>query len=90
MIIYRLGNKFNLDNHHRYPYNEVYIKGILTKYSAGSEIANVPSSASLAGQFLKGRYILKMPMQQAPIPTEILKKADELKIIIQDINKHED
>ena len=50
----------------------------------GSRIADVPSNGILGGQVLRGEYILEVPKQYNPIPSKILDKANELKIIIRD------
>lgn len=54
------------------------------KYSVGSRISDVPSNGILGGQVLRGEYILEVPKQYNPIPSKILDKANELKIIIRD------
>ena len=61
-----------------------YLKEIPKKYSVGSRISDVPSNGILGGQVLRGEYILEVPKQYNPIPSKILDKANELKIIIRD------
>ena len=56
------------------------LKEIPKKYSVGSRISDVPSNGILGGQVLRGEYIL----EYNPIPSKILDKANELKIIIRD------
>lgn len=50
----------------------------------GSRISDVPSNGILGGKVLRGEYILEVPKQHNPIPSKILDKANELKIIIRD------
>ena len=50
----------------------------------GSRISDVPSNGILGGHVLRGEYILEVPKQYNPIPSKILDKANELKIIIRD------
>ena len=38
----------------------------------------------LGGKVLRGEYILEVPKQHNPIPSKILDKTNELKIIIRD------
>ena len=47
-------------------------------------MADVPSNGILGGKVLRGEYILEVPKQHNPIPSKILDKANELKIIIHD------
>lgn len=49
----------------------------------------MPSSKELGGEKLEGIYILEVPVQGRPIPQDIINKANELKIIIRDINGKE-
>jgi hypothetical protein len=63
-----------------------YLNELAGKYAPGSKIANVPSSGGLAGQRLQGQMILEVPVQTAPIPRSVLDAANNLGIIIRDVN----
>ena len=61
------------------------------KYPDGATIANTPSTrrtimngAPLAGQKLKGQYVLEVPPQEMPIPARIKDEAAKRGIIIRD------
>lgn len=62
-----------------------YIDEIPNKYPVDAVIANVPSSGSLAGKRLRGKYILEVPVQRAPIPRPVLLYAEEVGVSIQDV-----
>lgn len=135
------GELFNLQNHARYPANEVYVdvstdvspsgrvrldsfdpgneivsrkftqfgdlaspgSGIrhlqefADKYPAGDSsavIADVPSSrnnpalADRIGEPLNGRMVLEVPVQNGPIPREVLDFAADNDIVIRDVAGH--
>jgi hypothetical protein len=46
----------------------------------------VPTSGDLAGRTLRGVKILEVPVQDRPIPQEILDTATEANVKIRDIN----
>jgi hypothetical protein len=58
------------------------------KYRSGATIADVPSArkVGLAGQVLKGQYVLEVPVQRYPIPDNILREAANRGVLIRDIN----
>jgi filamentous hemagglutinin len=59
---------------------------IAAKYPAGASIANVPSSGTLGGDFLKGGYYLEVPVQTGPIPQRVLDAAGRARVTIRDVN----
>ena len=71
-----------------------YLKELADKYPDGSTIADVPTQRAgsghindgLGGRTLEGRQILEVPVQTKPVPKSVLDKADELDILIRDIN----
>lgn len=63
-----------------------YINELPNKYPRGSQIADVPSSGTLTGQSLQGRYILEVPVQNGPIPQAVLDAANEAGVAIRDTN----
>jgi len=63
-----------------------YLNELAKKYAPGSKIADVPSSASLAGQRLRGRMILEVPVQLGQIPQSVLDASNRLGIVIRDVN----
>ena len=65
-----------------------YIKELTRKYTVGKSIANVPSSRNkgLVGKKLEGKYILEVPVQNKPIPIDILNEARKNNVIIRDVN----
>lgn len=115
-----LGNKFNKDNHSRYPANEVHLTNgkLLDSYKPGEEIVSrkytqlseiQPKTArsyldeivnkyepdtiirsdkypQLDGKPLEGEMVLEVPVQNTPIPAEIIEHARDLDITIRDIN----
>ncbi|MEM7641672.1 MAG: hypothetical protein AAF366_04015 [Pseudomonadota bacterium] len=64
-----------------------YLNELSQKYSPGTPIANVPTAqaAGLEGSVLQGRQILEVPVQTRPIPRDVLDAAEELKIVIRDV-----
>ena len=74
-----------------------YLKELSEKYSPGSVIADVPSNRVGAnagifeeneGNILKGQMILEVPVQEEPVPENVLLKAQEEGIMIRDIKGH--
>jgi polyhydroxyalkanoate synthesis regulator phasin len=67
-----------------------YLRELQSKYPAGAEIADVPTTRErkLVGLKLEGIMILEVPVQKNGVPLAILQKADELDIVIRDINGH--
>lgn len=63
-----------------------YVRELATKYRPGDRIANVASSGPLAGQILRGRQILEVPVQLKAIPRAVLELAYRLRIIIRDVD----
>ncbi len=71
---------------------KAYIDEIPDKYESGTLIADVDSqrkgsghpNAGLAGQLLEGMYILEVPVQNQPVPKEVLDYATKNKVIIRD------
>ncbi|MBI1831876.1 MAG: hypothetical protein HYR84_10550 [Planctomycetes bacterium] len=63
-----------------------YINELARKYPPGTIIADVPSSGPLAGQALRGRMILEVPVQTAPIPQSVIDAANRRGILIRDID----
>lgn len=63
-----------------------YVDELASKYSAGSPIANVPSTGILAGNKLSGNLILEVPPQIRPIPQAVLDRAAESGVTIRDTN----
>lgn len=118
------GIKFNKDNHHRYPNNEVrqankrvmdsydhkleiierkhsqfarilprtaiaYLQSIIRKYEPGNVIADTPENRrqcpELVGKRTDGQLICEVPVQDEPIPREVLDAADTLGVTIWDV-----
>ena len=74
-----------------------YLKELEAKYSPGSVIADVPSNRVGAnagifeangGDILQGQMILEVPVQEEPVPENVLLKAQEEGITIRDIKGH--
>jgi hypothetical protein len=66
-----------------------YIDEITKKYKPGTEIKNTKRNGdviSKGGNKLDGEMILEIPPQKKPIDPDILKHADEKKVIIRDTN----
>ena len=71
-----------------------YLNELKNKYPALSEIAPVPSSQKLLDDLVKlgqdnklrGQLILEVPVQSKAVSQSIIDKADELGIVIRDIN----
>jgi hypothetical protein len=116
------GNKFNRDNHTRYPANEVHLANgkRLDSYTPGEEIVSrkhtqlseiEPRTAhgyldeivskyepdtvirsnkypDLDGKVLQGDMILEVPVQDSPVPANIIEHAQELDIAIRDVTGH--
>jgi hypothetical protein len=65
-----------------------YLNEMKRKYAPGRVIANVPSNShQIAGQPLKGRMILEVPVQKQPVPVAILKAAKKRNIQIRDTQR---
>jgi hypothetical protein len=62
-----------------------YVNELSSKYPAGAIIADVPSSAYLAGQPLWGQKILEVPVQTVPVPRAVLDAADKAGVVIRDV-----
>ena len=71
-----------------------YIQELKDKYSPGTVIANVPSNkvgganSALQGQIgsgVGGQMFLEIPVQTTAIPQSVLNKADELGVVIRDV-----
>ena len=71
-----------------------YLKELEDKYPPGSIIADVPSNKTGVnreifkvnqGRDLKGQMILEVPVQEADIPPNVLKYANDHNIKIRDI-----
>jgi len=62
-----------------------YLRELATKFQPGYRISNVPSSGRLAGQLLRGRQILEVPVQTRPVPRAVLKLAKKLGVFIRDV-----
>ena len=58
-----------------------YFQEFALKYPNGATIADGPG----AGQIMKGKYILEVPVQEYPIPSRILSEAKARNITIRDI-----
>ncbi len=66
-----------------------YLHEFDNKYSPGSRIADVPSTApELRGQLLRGQMVLEVPPQNGTVPAAVLREADRLHIEIRDTNGH--
>ncbi len=64
-----------------------YLREAEAKYSPGTKIASVPSTpVEMRGRRLKGRLFLLVPVQSKSVPTEVLKYAKQLDIMIIDQN----
>ena len=61
-----------------------YINEIPAKYAVGATIASVPSSGQLAGQLLRGQYVLEVPVQVLPVPPPVLTGANNAGVLIRD------
>jgi len=70
-----------------------YLKELSEKYSPGSVIADVPSNRVGAnagifeengGKTLRGQMILEVPVQEEPVPENVLRYAAKEKIKIRD------
>lgn len=111
-----LGQKFNYENHARYPQNEIrlqngkyldsyipgrlivsrkftqldrvlpttakrYIDEIDLKYKPGTVIGKGPAT-------LRGTKMLEIPVQDGPIPTDVLAYATRQRVLIRDVTGH--
>ncbi len=69
-----------------------YLQEITRKYSPGEVIADTVKARSqypqLARQKLEGRMFLELPIQNRPVPPEILTYASDRRIFIRDITGH--
>jgi hypothetical protein len=65
-----------------------YLDEVIAKYPVGATVADVPTNVAnrLAGQTLKGRYILEVPVQVRTVPQSIIDAADRVGVLIRDIN----
>lgn len=63
-----------------------YLNELAAKYAPGARIADVPSSSNLAGQRLRGRMILEVPVQTTEVPQSLLDAANNLGVLIRDVN----
>jgi hypothetical protein len=64
-----------------------YIKELPKKYPPGAKIADVPStSPTLVGKKLEGAMILEVPVQNGPVLRSIIEVAENLDVVIRDIN----
>ena len=69
-----------------------YLREHVAKYSPGEVIADTARARTefphLIGEALKGKRILEVPVQNQPVPRELLDRATDLKIVIRDITGH--
>jgi hypothetical protein len=63
-----------------------YLNEIRRKYAPGRIIGDVPSSEGLVGKKLVGRMIMEVPVQNRPVPREVLEAATKRRITIRDTN----
>jgi hypothetical protein len=65
-----------------------YLNELAAEYSPGARIDDTPRNRDLgiAGQRLDGDLVLEVPVQTGPVPQPVLNLADELGIIIRDVN----
>ena len=70
-----------------------YINELNLKYSPGTDIPDLPSTREKLGienvgegNKLKGEMILEVPQQKSPVPEEVLELAEDLDIIIRDVD----
>jgi hypothetical protein len=71
-----------------------YLSEIDQKYAPGIPIANTPGNqeklgGDQTGNVLRGEKILEVPVQNVPIPQDILKAAEDREIIIRDVQGKE-
>ena len=65
---------------------ENYLSELKSKYDVGRTITDSPfNSKILRGQRLKGELILEVPVQNAPVPREMIEAAASRGIVIRDI-----
>ena len=59
----------------------------MQEYPRGAVIADVPSNRAMgiAGEILKGKYYLEVPIQKKPIPQNVLDYAKRKDVFIRDI-----
>jgi len=62
-----------------------YLQEVRVKYSSGALIAETPAAGPLAGQRIRGNLILEVPIQNAPVPPELLQYAHSRGIQIRDV-----
>lgn len=62
------------------------ITEILYKYAPGTKITS--RKGDLYGTTLEGRMILEVPVQDAPVPEEIIRFASKRRVIIRDVRGH--
>ena len=61
------------------------IRSLGNKYPPGTPIADVPSTPeAMRGEILDGRPVLLVPVQNAPIPPNVLAEARRLGVEIRD------
>ena len=69
-----------------------YLREHVAKYSPGEVIADTARARTefphLIGKPLDGKRILEVPVQNQPVPRELLKQANRLEIFIRDITGH--
>src|SRR5699024_8526092 len=70
-----------------------YINELNLKYSPGTDLPDLPSTREKLGikivgegNKLKGEMILEVPQQKSPVPEEVLELAEDLDIIIRDVD----
>jgi hypothetical protein len=67
-----------------------YLRSLGQKYPEGRTIADTPANKlnnpGLIGQRLEGEHILEVPVQQDPIPPDIINESHELGVTIRDVN----
>lgn len=65
-----------------------YLNELKTKYPSGATISDSPFNAKvLRGKTLEGDLILEVPVQNKPIPQNVLDYATENNIIIRDVKE---
>jgi hypothetical protein len=69
-----------------------YLREHGTKYSPGEVISDTARARTefphLIGEPLDGRQVLEVPVQDRPVPSGILDRAEDLRIVIRDIAGH--
>jgi hypothetical protein len=62
-----------------------YLQEARVKYPSGALIAETPAAGPLAGQRVTGNLILEVPIQNAPVPPELVQYARSRGIQIRDV-----